>query len=199
MYSLSIVYFVCLFVCLGFSVPLQKFYSWRRHHYRWRASNFDIFSKLMAIEQWVFFSVLNLLWHGTSVYNGHLQETVTLPPVAELLTVQLLIPVFTTKACCGWDSNTQPSACEANALNDWATTASICGITLLFIEPCLELCVDLNPQYVKYNVMVYQTKYTFKMFVDKEFPQCMKDFPDDIVELQENFQFQKRSIGEYIG
>ena len=47
--------------------------------------------------------------------------------------------------------------------------------------------------------MVYQTKHTFKMFVDKEFPQCMKDFPDDILELQENFEFQKRCIGEYIG
>ena len=41
---------------------------WRRHYYRWRAANFDLCSALMAaIEQWGFFNVLHLMWHGTSV------------------------------------------------------------------------------------------------------------------------------------
>ena len=51
---------------------------WRRHHYRWRAANFYLFSALMAIEQWRFFSVPHLLWHGASVYNGHIRGPVTL-------------------------------------------------------------------------------------------------------------------------
>ena len=37
-------------------------------------------SALMAIEQWGFFSVPFLLWHGASVYNGHLRGPVTLTP-----------------------------------------------------------------------------------------------------------------------
>ena len=43
--------FVCLFVCWFF--PLENFsLIWRRHHYRWRAANFDQCSAYMAIEQW---------------------------------------------------------------------------------------------------------------------------------------------------
>ena len=61
-----------LFVCLKFWL------IWRRHHYQWRAANFDLCSALMAIEQWVFFSVPHLLW-----YNGHLQGPVTLAPFAK--------------------------------------------------------------------------------------------------------------------
>ena len=62
-----------------FGVPLENFsVTWRRHHCRWRAANFDLCSALMAIEQWGFFSVLHLLWHGASVYDGHLRGPVTL-------------------------------------------------------------------------------------------------------------------------
>ena len=54
-----------LFVWLGFYVPLENFsLIWRRHNYRWRAANFDLCSALMAIEQWEFFSMPHLLWHG---------------------------------------------------------------------------------------------------------------------------------------
>ena len=49
--------------------------------------------------------------------------SVTLTPIAERLAVELLLPVFTTYICRGWDSNTQPSACEANALAYCATAA----------------------------------------------------------------------------
>ena len=49
---------VSLFVCLWFYVPLKDFsLIWRRHHYRWMASNFDLCSGLMAIEQWGFINV----------------------------------------------------------------------------------------------------------------------------------------------
>ena len=73
---------VFLFVCLGFIVPLDNFsLIWRRHHYRWMSANFDLCLALMAIEQWVFFSVPHLLWHGASVYNGLLQGPGTLTPI----------------------------------------------------------------------------------------------------------------------
>ena len=58
---------------LEFIVPLEKIsLIWRRHHCRWRATNFDQCSALMAIEQWGFFSVPHLLimvifedpWHS---------------------------------------------------------------------------------------------------------------------------------------
>ena len=41
-----------LFVCMWFNVPLEKFsLIWRRHHNRWRAAIFNLYSALMAIEQ----------------------------------------------------------------------------------------------------------------------------------------------------
>ena len=43
-------------------------------------------------EQWGFLN--SVLWHGASVYNGHLREPVTLTPIAESLAVELSLPVF---------------------------------------------------------------------------------------------------------
>ena len=87
----------------------------RRHHNRRRAVNFGLCSAFIVIEQSGFFNVLHLLWHGTSVFNGHLQGPMTLTPVAERLVVELSLPAFTTYVCRGCDSNIQPSACRANA------------------------------------------------------------------------------------
>ena len=84
-------------------------------------ANFYLCSALMAIEQWGFFSVPHLLWHGASVYNYHLQVPVTLTHIAERSAVELSQPVFTILVCRGWDSNTQLSACGANALIHCAT------------------------------------------------------------------------------
>ena len=58
------------------------------------------------------------------VYNGHLRGPVTLTPVAERLAVEMSLSVFTSWACGGWDSNTQPSTCDANALTDCANAAA---------------------------------------------------------------------------
>ena len=50
---------ICLF---GVFVPLKNFsLIWRRHHCRWSASNFDLCSALMTVEQWGFYSVPHLL------------------------------------------------------------------------------------------------------------------------------------------
>ena len=54
--------FVCLFVCYGFwcykYIPLKNLsLKWRRHHYWYKTLYFDLYSALMANEQWNFFSV----------------------------------------------------------------------------------------------------------------------------------------------
>ena len=41
---------------------------WGRHHYWWRAANFDLYSELRAIVQWGFLSVTHLILHGKYVY-----------------------------------------------------------------------------------------------------------------------------------
>ena len=83
-------------LCLGFYVPLENFsLIWSRHHFRWSALNFDlVYSVLIAIEQWGFFSMPHLLWHGTSVYRGNLRGPVTLTLVSKRLAVLLLLAVY---------------------------------------------------------------------------------------------------------
>ena len=66
------VYFVCCLVV--FFGPTWQFFI---HHYWWWTSNFDLCSATKANEQWRFFSMPNLLWHGASVYNGHLRGSMT--------------------------------------------------------------------------------------------------------------------------
>ena len=64
--------YVWLFVCLRFIVPLENFsIIWRRNHYRWRAASFVLCLALMAIEQWEYFIVPHLLWHGGGGGRGH--------------------------------------------------------------------------------------------------------------------------------
>ena len=88
-----------------------------------KAARFDLCSALMAIEQWGFFRMPNQLWHGASIYNGHFRGPATLTSVAERLIVELSLPTFTPWVCRSWNSNTKPSACEANALIDCSTAA----------------------------------------------------------------------------
>ena len=74
-----------------------------------------ILSTQLAIEQWGFFRVPHLLWHGSSVCNGHLW----------------CLNVCMFKVCRSWDSNTQPAACDAKALTDCATTAAFSMIAIM--------------------------------------------------------------------
>ena len=80
----------------GFSSYLRIFHLWRRHFCLWRVANFDLYLTLMDIEQLGFFSVSHLLWHGTSVYNGHLWGPVTRTHIAERFALELSMSVFTT-------------------------------------------------------------------------------------------------------
>ena len=65
----------------------------------------------------------HLLWHGTSFYNGHLRGPVTLTPVAELLAVELSLPVL-TKSRLGFE---RPSfgMRDERSITDCANTAAI--------------------------------------------------------------------------
>ena len=99
-------------VSLGFIVPLENFaLIWRPHHYRWWVSTFNLISALVVIEQWGFFNLQHLLWHGPTLYNGHHWGSVTLTPVAERLTVELSLPILSRPGIKPWTF-----ACKANAI-----------------------------------------------------------------------------------
>ena len=118
--------FVCLFVCLfAVFLPLENFsLTWRRHHYRWRRANFDLRSAIKSIEKWGFFSVPPLQLLGASIYNGHLWGHMIPTPIVERWAVELSLPVLTTSVCCGWDSNTQLSACRRHRRGEFLFVCS---------------------------------------------------------------------------
>ena len=100
MWTLSVCLFVCLeffFVCLEFLRPIREcFTHMEAPPFPVKDFKFWPISAHMAIEQWGFFSVPQLLWHGASVYNDHFRELMTLTPVAEVLAVELSLPVLMT-------------------------------------------------------------------------------------------------------
>ena len=99
---------ICFFVCLVFFVPLENSsLTWIRHHYRWRAM-------LGSYGHWA-----HLLWHGASVYNSQITRTYCRSFGSWVVTT-----CFTTYVCRSWDSNTQPSTCEAKALAHCAIAAA---------------------------------------------------------------------------
>lgn len=106
-----------VFVCLVFFVPFRYFsLIQRRHHNRWiKGCKFDVYSTLMVIDPWGFFSVSRLQWHGTSVYN-----------LWDCARSSHFLHILTTNFCRAWDSNAQHFACESNALINRATTATKC-------------------------------------------------------------------------
>ena len=82
----------------------------------------------MTFEQYVYYRMPHLLWHGSSVYNGHLRGLVTLTTFADRLAVELLLFVFTIKVRRVLDSNTHPSACGAIPLTHYATAAMLMAL-----------------------------------------------------------------------
>ena len=68
-------------ICYNVQAESEKSHSFEnfslklRHcHCQWRASNFDIYLAFMAIAQWGFLNVPNLLWNETPVYLCDLLE-----------------------------------------------------------------------------------------------------------------------------
>ena len=75
----------------------------------------------------------------------------TLTPIAECLARELSLPDFTTKVCRIWDSNTQPSACDVNALTLCVPTAVIQMVLMTeFIKYCYWLTI-LSQKYTTIN------------------------------------------------
>ena len=108
--------FVCLFVCFGSFVSLGNCsLIWNRHHYQWRTIHHDLFSTLMAIEQWGFFNVPHLLWHGPTLYNDHLRCSVTLTPCRVFGSGALTTCLNNLNLSRPGIEHRSP-ACEANAL-----------------------------------------------------------------------------------
>ena len=72
-------YLICLLVgWFGFFCPIREFFThMKMSPLPVKGCRFCLCSALTAIEQWRLFYVLHLLWHGASVYNGHLRGPVT--------------------------------------------------------------------------------------------------------------------------
>ena len=86
-----------VFFLFAVNCPTREFlHIWRRHHYLWSTANFDLCSALIDIEQWGFFSVPHLLWHGSSDYNFYLRGPVKFKPITKRLAVERSQLVFTT-------------------------------------------------------------------------------------------------------
>ena len=128
-----------LYVCLG-SIVLRENFSLilRRHHYRWRVAN-DLCLALMAIEQWGFFSVPHLLWHGTSVYNSHLRGPATLTPIAERLEVELSLLVITTHCANAAVKMFETSTLRANCAFRMMHLCFWLWVEYKFINPTLNI------------------------------------------------------------
>ena len=75
---------------------------------------------LWPLSMRVLFSMPHLLWHGASVYNGHLRGPVTLTPIAERLAVEFLWLKSVEAGI-----RRQLSACGANTLTHCAIAAAM--------------------------------------------------------------------------
>ena len=76
----------------GVSSQLWIFHSYV--HMTITSEKTAILDSCSALWQWGFFSMPHLLWHGSSIYNGHLQGPMTLAPDAECLAVEFSLPVL---------------------------------------------------------------------------------------------------------
>ena len=111
----------CLFVCFGIFVPLESFMKMSPLPVK-GCKFWPIYSVLMTIEQWGFFSVPNALWHEASVSS--FQRTRDTHTCCWALSSWAATTWFKDSGLLRINSKTQPSACEVNALTDRATAAS---------------------------------------------------------------------------
>ena len=79
--------YVCLFVCFFLFVCLSSHSKIFLTYGDVTITGEGLRILTVAVAQWGFFSVSHLLWHGASVYNGHLQVPLTLITIAERLAV----------------------------------------------------------------------------------------------------------------
>ena len=120
------------------------------------------------------------------MYNGHLRGPVILTPIAERLAVELSLPVFTTWICRDWDSNIQPSACEANAITHCASAAVFSNI--LLDRTCYFLLSHLHvPVHVTCNYTIFTYPDTFlQWFWNLCSIFCLEDYKRVITKIVTN-------------
>ena len=119
--SRPVLFMLFMFVCLGFSSLSRMFHSYG-----------DI---AIADERLQILTYARRSWPlssgGSSLCNAGrpFKLVISEDPwhshtcIAGLIAVELSLPVFLTKVCCDWDSNTKPSSCGVNALTYCATAA----------------------------------------------------------------------------
>ena len=101
--------------------------------------------------------------------------------------MELSLSVFTTYVCRGWDSNTQPSACEVNALTHCATVAVIPKHFITLLQSTLWLKQHLwqlkKGQLIKTlgSVFIENAAVLYRQLLDQSTGH------DDIVGINETF------------
>ena len=97
--SFALFFCFCMFVWLEFFVQLENFFTYMYMETSPLSVKGCKFWPMFGTHgHWavkVFWPVTPvLLWHGSSVYAGHLRGPVTLAPIAERLAVELSLPVL---------------------------------------------------------------------------------------------------------
>ena len=106
---------ICFFIGNGSPMRDMAHGPLNHSHYRWNATNIELYSALMAIKQWGFFNMPQLLWHEPTLYDGRWQGLVTLTPIAERSAVEQSWPVLMFLSMSRSGIKSTIPACEANA------------------------------------------------------------------------------------
>ena len=121
-----------------------------------------------------------------SVYNGHLRGSKTLTPFAERFAVEMsILGFFLPQGCRSLDSNTQHSACKANALTHCATAT-----------------VKINCENIWINeTVIYEFRWVFSTEEDGLHKSIMNKGPitqnNEVVDKRRNF-FEDKHMYMYM-
>ena len=109
-----------VFVCLVFFRPILEFSTqYETATLPVEGYFFYLCSALMVIEQLGIITFPHLLWHGRTLFNGHLRRAMTLEPVAKCLATDLSLPVLTNLVCPNLGIQFRSEAMLIITKNDW--------------------------------------------------------------------------------
>ena len=112
---------VYLFDCFQFFSPIREFsIIWRRHDYWWRASNFNLYSALIASEQGVFSCMPHLLCQETSVYTVIFEDPWHSHQLSSIWQFSCNYLFYRIKTVATWD-RTPISCIRHQRSTNWAT------------------------------------------------------------------------------
>ena len=104
-------------------------------------------------------SMLHILWHGASVYNGHLRGPVTLIPIAKLLAVELSLPVFYDLDLLRMEFKHPTFHLPVNVLTHWDTADVIAVELYIWKKRFIRLLKILERTCDCLNIYVYLLNY----------------------------------------